>query len=342
MKVFWGVNWKNGMKLSNADLLNQKVHHDFKQSLSIGSSLSNYKYGLFDLPGFKGLEYQIYNNRFTIDHCLAVTRGGWVMMLNDDNKQKIESLDLTKIRKEFAVGDLATIYLRLHPGEFVDFGTIKDETFPAFYPNSSYRYSLEYLLSTNEVDQYNSNFVLPITQLNIAQDGIDIVDGYIPPLLKVTGSTKMLEHHSYFNQFNFELAKYTSQIAQKLVGKAHKNALSANIFQLSQQLAVFLSDQLDYFGIKYKEDSPLEIVLFYKKLSRMIFAALANMANREQTVNQMAEWTGSSVNDFTGILNNVSSGLQYDHLDINHSVIELKKFTELIRNLFKKISVTNI
>jgi len=340
MKTHWGVNWKNGMKISSEHFLKERLHHNFMTSLVQNAMTTDYKYGLIEHPVYENLKYSLYNNRFTIESCYGISRGGVLLFVNEQNNKKINSLQLQSIRSEYKSGDVIQIYIRLLTDTIQEFGIIDGEAFPANYPDASYNYQLEYYGADTALDNDNLSFVLPIAQLIVKQDGIDITQDYIPPVYHTRASDKLMEYHRKFNEFNFELARLNSTIAQNIGGDAHGNFRKANILVLTNTLGVFIADQLDQFTYKYQNESPLEMFLFFRKISRLINASLINMQNRSEMVKLMGEWSGISEADFLSKLNEINS-IEYTHNDVKRSMDVINRFVVMMNKLFLKIGESN-
>lgn len=337
----WAVNWKNGMKINSDHFLKERIHHSFKQSISSMAFLNDYNFGLIHYPGINNLSYKLYNNRITIDSCLAITRGGWLIHISDENNRKIESLETERIREHSAVGDLVQVFVRCIPDKINEFGVIDGESFPANYPDASCSYALEFQSLEDVVDVENYSFIFPIALLKVSQNGVDIVDGYVPPSTCMKASEELKEYFDSYNQMNFKLARTTSIIAQNLSATSHSSYLKSNIKSLCQNINLFLADQLDHFMISSIYESPLNIFLFYKRLSRLINASLVNMENRSEMLGMMAEWAGIEGKELKKVMDDIGS-INYNHLNIKESFDNIESYIKMIDKIFENLSKSNI
>ena len=341
MKTFWGVNWKNGMKINNSHFIKERAHQAFLNSLLLRANLANYKYGISFQNGFEGLNYQIYNNRFSIDSCFGISRCGFLFYIDNESNKNIESLQIDKIRSECKADDIVQIYLKSDLEDVNEFGTIDSESFPASFPNSTFKYSLIYHTVTSNEHPPEIDELLPIAQLKVNQDGIEEIANYIPPSMTMSANEHLLKKHSELNQINFRLAKNISLTLQKLSKNAHQSIVVSNLINLADRLVFFFAENLDAFNSVYLDQSPIETYLFYKKINRIINAALANMSNRSEMVNLMASWAEIPSENFLDSLNEIVA-TEYSHMNLNRNFNSILSFVTIVDQLFSKTPEINI
>ena len=341
MKSNWGVNWKNGMKINSDHFLKERLHNAFYQSMAAKASVNENNFGLIHYPGVKSLSFKLYNNRISMDSCFGMTRGGWVVYINEENNRKIESLETEAIRRQASPGDRIQVYVKIIPNQANEFGVIDGEAFPVNYPDASFSYKIEYQSASDAVDADNLNLMLPFAMLKVSQSGIDLDPEYIPPSMSIRADEKLMGFYNRYNETNFKMARTTSVVAQNLAPSSHSSYVRNNIKNLCQNLTVFLADQLDTFMIKSPDESPVNVFLFYKRMSRIINASLANMENRSEMVSLLAEWSEQESKEFMQLMNDVGS-INYNHMDIYNSFQVIENYMQVIEKLFENLSSANI
>lgn len=340
-KAKWAVNWKNGMKINSDHFTKERVHHLYTQSLAISTQLNDNNFGMVHYPGVKNLSYKLYNNRITIESCFGVTRGGWIVYINEENNRRIESLQIDKIRQESSSGDKIQVYIRVLPEEVNEFGVINGEEFPVSYPDASSSYRIEYQSADSKIDVDSQAYLLPFARLDVLQNGVELNTDYIPPVRTVNADEQLVGHYKALNKSNFDLTRTISMIAQSLSGSMHSNYVNHNLKELANTLSNFQADQLDIFTLKIPDAPPIDLFLYYKRLSRLISAALVNMENRSEMMNMMAEWAGVSGKEFMKTIE-VMGGLQYDHQDLSDSMNSIESYVKLIQGMFNNMSKANL
>lgn len=341
MQAYWGVNWKNGMKINSHHFIQERAFMAFMNSLSASKHLSDYNYGLIHLPGYDNLSYKIYNNRLSIESCLGISRGGFIFFINQESNQNIVSLSLDEIRAECNPDDYVQVYLAIHPGQVHEFGTIDSESFPTNHPSASYNYKLVYHIHTQDNKPADFNKLLPISRLIIKQDGIEEDEAYIPPCVTIRANEALYKIHSDLQTINFSLAKNNSLILQKLSDNAHQSLIKTNIKNLADKMVFFLAEHLDSFSSQLVDEDPLQTFLFYRKINRVINASLANMQNRGEMLSQMAAWSGLAGDSFLSAINEITSH-EFSHNELVKCFNVIKHFASIIDKMFAKINSINI
>lgn len=337
----WAVNWKDGMKINSGHFTKERIYHQYAQSLANGCHLNNNNYGLINYPGLKNLNYKLYNNRITVDSCLGITRGGWVVFINEDNNRRIESLAIDSLRQEASSGDKIQVYLRVIPDEVNEFGVINGEAFPVSYPDASNSYRIEYQIADSTIDVDSQSYLLPFARLDVNQNGVELDSKYIPPVTTVNASEKLMEYYESLNKLNFSLTRTISMIAQNLSSSMHSSYVNHNLKELANTLSIFQANQLDIFSLKIPDASPLDLFLYYKRLSRLINAALINMENRGEMVGLMSEWASVSSTEFMKTMDNMGA-LQYQHQNVANAMRSIETYITMMDKMFTNMSNANL
>lgn len=340
MEAKWGVNWKNGMKISRDQFIKERSFTAFRSSLTNSLNVDDHRFGVFSLPGQKNLNYLFYNNQLAVENCIAISRFGWLIYVNEENSKKIQTIDLLKLRSEFENGDKVQVYMSICPDEDVEFGHADGASFPIISPNASFKYELKYMAMKNAMAMDSMKLNVPIMSLVIKDDGVEVNEEYVPPVFNVSANPKLTEWHKSLADFNFDLARWNNAISQTMARDAHSNFVKANLVDFSRRISFFLADQMDVFNSNFKFSSPVEIYLFYKRLNRLINASIVNMTNNQESLNQIGQLTNLPTPDLMAGFEMMNS-LDYNHLNLHSVVKTINQYKTFMTNVFSKLSKAN-
>ena len=336
----WGVNWKDGMKVSSNHFMSDRnflIEHD-KEVLSF--LLGDNKFGIQNRSEADEFRYSIIDEKVSIQQLKAVSRSGYMFLINELIAPNITPLSLKEINGKYENNDIIQVYVKVDISEFLDFGEVGEDEFPMRKPFASYSYKIEDMNITAALDVKSLDSYLPFAQFFKANGVIMQKTNYIPPVFNVGSDKTLKDLHFKWAEFNFELANLNSVTAQKVSDSSHGSFLKANILILSTQMAFFLADQIDEFNECYLDQSPHQMVVFYKKMARVINASLIAMKNRERIIQYMADWTDNTPQGFLEKIEEMND-LVYDHLQISESIEVVKNFISTVRSLFNRLTELN-
>jgi len=336
----WGVNWMDGMKVSSGHFEADRtflIEHD-KEVLSF--LVNDNKFGIHTRSESDEFKYSVIDEKVSVQQLKAVSRSGYMFLIDEKNAPNINSLSLKEINGNYENNDVIQIYIKVELNEFNSFGEVKEDEFPMRKPYASYSYKLEDMNIAAALDVKSLDSYLPFAQFFKANGVLMQKTNYIPPVFNVRSDKTLKGLHFNWAEFNFELANLNSVTAQKVSDSSHGSFLRSNILILSTQMAFFLADQIDEFNESYLDRSPHQMVIFYKKMARVINASLIAMKNRERIIQYMADWTDNTPQGFLEKIEEMND-LNYNHLMINEAIETVKNFIGTVRSLFNRLTELN-
>ena len=340
MNKKWGTNWIDGMKVSSDHFKHDRTYllEHSKEALSL--VLNDNAFGIHNRLESDYYKFSVIDEMFSIHRIKAVSRTGYLYLVNDINNEHLQPLSLKSINEKYENGDTVQLYLKVDTGNWEEIGEIKEDDFPIRRPYSSYRFTVEDMNLSAAMDIKSLDTLLPVAQFMKANGVLMQKTNYIPPVLTVRSNKVLRDLHYSWAEFNFGLANLNSVTAQKISDTQHGSFLRSNILILSTQMAFFLADQIDEFNESYSDRSPHYMVIFYKKMARIINASLIAMKNRERIIQYMADWTDNTPQGFLEKIEEMND-LSYSHLDIISSIDTVKDFIQTIRTLFTRLTELN-
>jgi len=336
----WPVNWKDGMKINSSHF---EAERRYVQSLSKvygGIHIYDHNFGLISDDEQDDMRYSILSDSLSIEQYFGISRRGQSFYINEDNCSSIEKLDLKKLKMDYVDGEVIQIYIKANLDKHASFGNIDNEEFPVRYPHATIEYSLTHMRSDLTLKVSSLDMLVPVIRLIKNGDSLTIDDNYIAPAVSNYAHRKLRDRHHQLAHDNFKLASYNSEIAQKISAKPHGSFLESNIKILSTQMAFFIANYLDEFNDTYLYKSPKEIVVFYKRMNRIINACLISMQNKEQTIQYMGKWAGMPVQAFLDSLDAMNN-MKYDHLNIDDCLSKVENYVNMINGLFGRLKELN-
>jgi len=339
-KFNWAINWKDGMKINSSHFEAERRYFQSLAKIYGGIEIFDHNFGLISDQLQDDMQYSIRNDSLQLEKYYGISRTGQVFYINEQNNETLSKIDLKELKDKYEDGDLIQVYLRIDNHSNIVFGNIDNEEFPVRYPYSSGEYSLTHMRFDMSLPIDSLDMTVPILLLKREGDVLRVDDDYIPPSASNLAHPSLRERHNQLAHDNFKLASYNSEIAQKISANPHGSFLESNIKVLSTQMAFFIANYLDEFNENYISKSPKEIIVFYKRMNRIINACLISMQNKEQTIQYMSEWAGLPVQGFLESLDTMNN-MKYDHLNINKCLTEIEDYVNMITGLFGRLKELN-
>jgi hypothetical protein len=340
------TNWSDGMKIGRQHFIDSETAIFGAIHAGAGTPLTNYNYGLL-LPESNrksSLELEVVKSQadnflIKLTVCRAITSGGILIDLNPENSSELTLND----RIDFAAlknvpNPVFYLLLSVDYSVRVPFGTPSPDENPARHPFAGPAYQL-HVLEAGEVNhkELGSNHIC-IGRFKIKSDDLIWDTAYIPPSSKVQGFPLLRQHYnSVANHFN-NIQTSTYSIIQKVLNKNQNSPLAFNIKHVCEKIVQTVSQLFFPFRFKIFQLPPIEMINCIVMLGNQFKMALDFLPEKEKEDLQLyfKEWIEISPGKFDEMLASVIE-VDYDHEDINSSLLPLIDFLGITANLFERL-----
>ncbi|WP_303463257.1 hypothetical protein [Tamlana sp. 1_MG-2023] len=313
---------------------------------------SNYvhqnNYGLLPSPGDRELPVKLSISMdgpesllITVSKCLAVTLGGYQIIINDEINTFLEQSGHI-IKNKFALNvENKTWYivLSVNPFKRIPIGYSNPEEEPVRKPFVIGAYQIS-LVSESEINNQEVGLnSVTIGKVYTDGDHARLIEDFIPPCTSVQSHPDLryafLEVDTFFN--GMEL--YCTQVIQKIYQKKQANDLAKMVLALSNDVLTYLRAVITTYRINDKYASPVEMIIKLVSLARTIKGSLDLHVGtgKENLLNYLTDWCDVNQGAFENVLDDMIS-LEYLHNDINVALQKVSGFTALMSSLFKKLN----
>ncbi|MFN0030915.1 MAG: hypothetical protein ACKVOR_02005 [Flavobacteriales bacterium] len=345
---YYPVNWVDGMKLN-------KDHFALSESALLDAvrdannlHINSFNFGLLTpAPLDKSIDYVIDIDRtgllrVKLKNCRAITASGARIEIINIEGQKFHA-SIGELNTEFNFlnhnGKNLFVVISVNPFDRDPFGEPESTEQPPRYPHTIPRYQLDVIPQ----DQFTEvgPFHIPIAKLTVQNNTAQIIDSYIPPVTSVLSSAALTQLYNETDVFLSTTETHTGTILQKIYAKKQTNQLADVAEYLCDKMMMWMSTHIMEVRWALADMPPLFMIARIASLARVMKNALEmrSGSGREEFLNYLTEWDEFNLQqgEFEALLNDLVH-LEYDHLDINNSVVKVKKFQAVLLQVFTKLS----
>jgi hypothetical protein len=348
---YYHVNWVDGMKINKShfiDLENAGIDR-IKDAIACG--LNNYNYGLLPPSDDRGNPLKFVMTldnqkilRVKIFECRAITPGGARIEITENSSAVLgfpapfpeNTLEIPANETE----NIVYVALSVEPFTRIPFGNANPSEEPPRHPFISPSYHV-HILPIEQVThkEMGPNFLF-IGKIRITDQKPEIITEYIPPCTTVQCHNVLRETHAEFDRFYSQLELDLLKILKKIHEKDQSNVLAKVVAHLSENMLHFLSNSILEFRWKIIDQPPLWMFEYVARLARVIKNAIDSNSGeaKEELLNYFTDWCNLKQGEFEETLLNAIN-FTYNHSNSSITLVTMMKFTDVIGNLFNKLSI---
>ncbi len=342
------VNWIDGMKV-NKDHFISTDNNFTLQARNIYSSLLNpYNYGiLLQYEGNKNpvkILIDIDNQGYVhvkVLNCIAVTRGGSRIEISETNYLDNElsaAIPQLRVNQDKINKKDYLICLSVNLFERVPFGIPYPEESPPRLPYviPGYRVSVHSLEEKQTISTQNS---LIIGRLVFVDDKLEIDESYIPACHAIYSHPKLAEYHMQIVKALGQIEIDAVDILRSIKTKKQVTSIAETVSEVSRSVLNFLGVHLIEFRKIAMYYPPVFIFEQMASLARTINNAINRQpgAEKEELYNYIQDWSTLKQGEFEKLLTDTIE-YDYDHDDINSSILKLAPFINDMSQIFRTLS----
>ena len=342
------VNWIDGMKINKDHFI------DFEESMiyaiknSEQKQLSPVSYGL--LPDFSehgsAIDLLIsLDGQSTIEvilnKCHAVTLGGYQINISEKTKPLLENSGYI-LKQQYNIGDEDNefyIVLTVNPYIRVPVGDADPNEEPPRHPHVLPEYKLD-ILSSSEVSKRQLGMYHITIGKVVVKDGIPkLIENFIPPCTSIQSHTDLKYTFQEMVTFLNLMESYAMHVIQKIYQKKQANDLAHMVLHVSQRVLEILNKTIPEFRMQDKYQPPIVMINKLSGLARVIKSSLDVYVGtgKEELLNYLTDWCDLNQGAFENVLVDMLE-IEYEHSDINASLLKISAFSKLMLSLFKKLN----
>jgi len=345
------VHWIDGMKISKQHFIeSDNAMLDQLRDARL-QNLTPYSYGLLAPDSGFGDSYELnlQQGHLELTACEAITQGGArisISPLHSLTPPLRCALDQLEQGQEYEVVLSVDLFHR-QPA-----GSPKAEESPARAPFSVPTYRLELVpAGTTRPASHESH--LCVGKLRLGHNGPELLE-YIPACTRTQAHSRLQQFFQHFVNQLYQIRLYSTEIVQKArelleQGRAQENdrKLAGSLEYVAEKVAYHLADSLDAFEETGLYLPPVYMFTYAQGLSRTIETALACrfQSERDDVLQFFAHILGQGKGDVDQIFSILPSrgDLQYNHLDILHSLVQpVGQFADIVEQLFQQLAEGDI
>lgn len=325
------VNWKDGMKVNSSHFreTEQWILHELLRRSAL--NLDGFSYGL--LPADHQLRVSIKmmpDNQVNVSlHCCtAITRGGGIIVVNDQTYPKPEHLVAT-VPVEKSAYQQFVVLLSCNPEKRVEGGEPDPEETPLRYPQAWLYYGL-HIVPAREVEMNHAGaFHLPVARFSV-MDGKLETENYVPPCTSLAAHPALLLVQEELVQLSSELRQNLIRLVRQCYGKGSKLLL----MKLAEGMVMRLVEIQDELEQDAAHDSPRKLFLLIRQVGRQASLSLTLLPEEERLIllNNMNREGGKLENILNDLL-----GVPYRHGELLAGFNQLLTAYRLCVTFFREL-----
>lgn len=348
-KEYLPINWTNGVKLSENYF--RKNHYNLIETIKDYSKIYNKKfsYGILEAidSQIKALSVDVISNSsesITVElkSCNAITTEGYHILYYPEiygMEYPTATIKKEDIEAEERINQTYYLIVSVNPYKSIPAGIPDPDVIPLHHP-----YALpEIKLNIFSNKQINKSFIneyhLIIGKIKYEGDLFLLEDNYIPPITRNAHDKRMLGFCTQLPQKLIQMKDYVMQIFKKNKDNPKASHFAQNTFKVCDSIIEFYTQNIFYFTNIIDEDPPIFLVDKISQLANKLSLSLnlINEKEREMLLQYYYEWTELEPSKFIGILSSVIN-IQYEHSEINNSLVKINNLIETLLLLFRKMS----
>jgi len=339
------INWIDGMKINKdffiamENAMIERINH------SRAIQLNRMCYGLLPVSSAEikrpDINLQLSSKNtilLRINELRAVTLGGVSIDIKESDNSVLE-LSYTLI-EDLSVDRSFMIVLSVDPYSRVAIGSADPKEEPPRQPfvRNEYKLNLVPYANMNE-DMYLGDFHLPIGKVDVLA-GIPKLDNkYIPPCVGLTSHPDISAYHQECDKLLIDLEDYCITIINKIHMKRQKNQLAEIVFDLCNNILVYLTPSIPHIKRSMALASPVELIEVIAGLGRTVKGLIDTRHNcgKEELLNYFTDWCDLNQVRFETTVSTVTSQ-PYNHCNVAPAFRVGTDLIRLLTDLFSKLS----
>ena len=338
------VNWQDGMALNKEHFIQTEDYFiwqlcDYSQLL-----INKYNYGFLpkSCDDYKdGQIIELHERldgkiRITLIACNIITLDGIKINISASEASKLNLCCSFDTNKMISNQNVLSVMLSVFPFQRMACGVIDSSEEPPRIPNVQTVLKLKLLDSLNTIDVDTSSIIIAKIRYSMGRWIID--NSYIPPSLSMISLNSLSELYINSKDLVIRLLNYCREIIDKINLYDNNINLTRNIKLLCLSIYSFLNTNLYYFNSYLKYQRPIDFINFFVKIAACVDNTFLRI-NKTHTIELLEyfnEWTSILPGDFKTIVSDLLS-LEYESLDINHSMHTLVQFMKNLVFVMEKM-----
>lgn len=341
------VNWMDGMKISKDHFIAQENAMIDLMSASLSAGINPNSYGLLGASeGENALDISISIDaqntiQVVLRRCSAITQGGHLIAIDAETEKFLSDLEngLTAQLETSEDHSIWDIILTVDPFNSVAIGNADPEETPPRKPNVISNYQID-IIPVKADDSKDLGLHQLVIGRVIKSDGALVVDDqYIAPCNSIQSHPDLQYTFVEVSSFLNQIETYSLHIIQKIKQKEQNNELAKMTNHLCEVALRYLNLMIPQFRYNTRFAPPVDMVSKIVSLARIIktnFDVFAG-TGKEDFLNYLTDWCDLNQGAFEKVLSETIE-LNYQHTDINNSLVRMSEFTKLMLTLFKKLN----
>lgn len=345
------VNWVDGMKITRSHFEAEENALIYQLGEVTSVMVNKYNYGLLTPSTGNSSSLKLNMDvdrakllRITISRCKAVTPGGILIDINNQNLINKQNV-LADLSEEFKLDDLTNgksyyITISVNPYSKSPVGGTDPSENPPRYPFADYNYSIN-LLAVGDLNiRENGAYHVSIGKLKVVSNGIEIDDKYIPPSSRSSSQIDLAEACKDLDGALSQLELHSCSIVQKIYKKEQQNVLARTVLYLVEDLVKYLSTSIHRFRWQIPEQPPIIFIEYFAAMARLIKNSIdaKSGTGKEEMLNYFHDWVVEiNQGEFEAIVDEMVN-VDYDHNDINESMQVVEKFVFTLSSILSKLN----
>ncbi|MFP2997344.1 hypothetical protein ABN763_15610 [Spongiivirga sp. MCCC 1A20706] len=341
------VNWIDGMKINKQHFIESENAAVRNSQLATAAHINAFNYGLIpSTSGNNALELDVSldgQNTVVVQlkHCKAITKNGYNINITPDITEALvksgNSID-TSMTTEKGDGSYYVV-LSVNPFERIPLGDAKPDEEPVRHPFVVPNYQLHIVDEADANEDEFGSYHISIGKIDVVDGKAAVNEEYIPPCTCIDSHEDLkyiyAEIHTFFNV----LENYNMNIIQKIYQKKQTNDMARMVMTISQAVVQYFGSMLPEYRLTANGQSPVYLISKIMSLSRVIKNNIDVYAGtgKEELLNYLSDWCDLNQGAFEKVLTEMIE-LNYQHNDINKSLLYVSNFTKLMASLFKKLN----
>jgi len=341
------VNWVDGMKINKTHFIEQENAFLTVSVESAVAGINKVNYGL--LPA-GSLEEDALDLSISMDGqdsvniqlklCKAITKGGYRINITPEISDYLEQAGQA-LKTNFSFTEEKEdcyVVLSVNPFVRLPFGNANTDEEPPRHPYVLPEYKI-HIIQQEEInsEEFGLNH-LTISKITFDNGVAALADDFIPPCCSVQSHQDLRYVFDEIDTYLHTLDNYCLNIIQKIRQKEQSNHLAKMVQTITENMMQYLGSILPNFKLYQKHQPPVVFISSLVALARVLKQNIDIYANagKEELLNYLSKWSGDDAGHLENVLGEMIE-LQYQHTDINKSLIQIPAFTKLTLTLFKKL-----
>jgi hypothetical protein len=274
--------------------------------------------------------------------CRAITQGGArIEILEDGSDIHGFSIPFPETQLEFDTSGESVFYvlLSVQPHSRIPIGSSDPSEEPPRHPFTIPEMKIHIIPEEQMSNKEMGGYFLTIGKIKIVEGKPVILNEYIPPCCSIQNHSHLKGIHLKYDKFFSSLELNLLKILNKIEEKEQTNELAKAVSFLATNVLSFISTGILEFRWEIGNQPPLATFEYVARCARIIKNTLDTYSrkNKEELLNYFMDWCNLKQGEFEKIIINTVN-FQYEHIQIQNTVIIMDLFVDVISMLFEKLS----